>query len=101
KVNLEDGCSEPAYDSFFVSVPDPPKADFEASPAKVVYGRPVYFTNLSQNGTRTDWSFGDPAGHSTDWSPVYTYADSGDYKVRLIVWNQSGCSDTALKTLHI
>lgn len=75
-------------------------------------GHRVYFTNrstvINDAGTSTGepcesaiWYFGD--GHiSFEYSPVYTYRDSGDYTVRMIASIAGGqCSDTTEYIVHI
>lgn len=49
--------------------------------------------------TRT-WDFGD-GNTSTLLSPDHLYKKSGTYKVRLIVSNDQGCSDTAIKNVTV
>lgn len=58
----------------------------------------INFQNLS-TGTGTlnyQWNFGD-GGTSILINPTHTYATAGSYTVRLIVTNQSGCTDTLTK----
>ena len=46
------------------------------------------------------WSFGDNAT-STDVAPTYTYAQSGDYDVSVIVKDSAGNTVTATKTVRV
>ena len=46
------------------------------------------------------WDFGDNAT-STAQSPVYSYADTGSYKVTYIQSTNIGCSDTTIKNVRV
>ena len=50
--------------------------------------------------TTWTWDFGDGAS-STSQAPSHTYADSGNYTVRLIIENIEGCQDTLVKNNYI
>lgn len=47
-----------------------------------------------------NWDFGD-GGVSNLQAPNHTYANPGNYNVRLIVFNANGCSDTIIKTVTV
>lgn len=49
----------------------------------------VTFTNLSKDAETYAWDFGDGAT-STEKDPVHTYADFGDYTVKLVAKNSAG-----------
>lgn len=51
----------------------------------------VQFTDTSQNGNGSYWSFGDGT-HSTDSSPMHNYSKAGNYIVSLAVSNENGTS---------
>jgi gliding motility-associated-like protein len=73
----------------------PLNAAFTASPMIVCQGMPVTFTNASVgNGATYQWSFGTGAT-STGTDPVYTFANTGQYDVQLIVTDTIPCKDTA------
>jgi gliding motility-associated-like protein len=46
------------------------------------------------NPTTVSWNFGD-GDSTTDFSPTHTYADTGKYAIRLIVFPGYHCADTA------
>ena len=46
------------------------------------------------------WTFGDGSGSST-LSPSHIYGDTGTYSVRLIVTSDSGCMDSAFKSVEV
>lgn len=55
--------------------------------------------------TSKEWSFGDPAAGSSNFStannPMHTYLASGSFDVRLIVTSDQGCKDTLLKPVEV
>jgi len=54
------------------------------------------FPNKSTGATKYQWKFQDPLqgdGASTEFSPCYTWKDTGCFKVTLIVTNDIGCTD--------
>lgn len=51
----------------------------------------VSFTNFSQNATVYEWEFGD-GNISADKDPVHTYAEAGEYTVKLTAKNDGGAS---------
>jgi gliding motility-associated-like protein len=103
KVVLQDNCSPPASDSIYITVPPKPIADFMMRPdSQASAGTEISFYNLSRNSNRYYWSFGDRQKSSTATaSPVFTYKDTGLYKISLIAYNNEGCSDTAVKYIHV
>jgi gliding motility-associated-like protein len=103
KVILQDNCSPPASDSIYISVPVSPVADFIMRPdSQVSTGTEISFYNKSRNSTRYSWSFGDRQKSNTSTeSPVFTYKDTGLYRISLVAYNNEGCSDTAVKYIHV
>ena len=66
-----------------VSLPPPPKVNFTWSPAVVVAGQPVQFTNATTGAVKSyRWEFGDGTV-STAANPSKIYANPGAYQVRL------------------
>ena len=62
------------------------------------------FTNLSDPSNTFYWDFGDPTtdqDFSTDFSPTYTYPDTGLYLVTLVTNPGFFCSDTAVLELPL
>jgi PKD repeat protein len=79
--------------------PQPPVANFTATPITVIEGLTAQFTDQSTNGPSSwAWTFegGTPAT-STAQNPVVTYSMAGTYDVTLIASNAAG-SDTEIKT---
>jgi gliding motility-associated-like protein len=73
-----------------------PTAEFNTSPVPPVSNTPTTFYNLSSGGVRYKWLFGD--GDSTIKTTMDTvmhqYNTTGTLDACLIVFNQSGCTDT-------
>ena len=88
------GGSDTLIQSNIVTVYQKPFAYFIATPLLVyVPNDPVYFTNQSVNAVSYVWDFGD-GGTSTNTSPQYKYALTGEYQVMLIATSLEGCVDT-------
>jgi gliding motility-associated-like protein len=51
------------------------------------------YPNVNFNNTTVLWNFGD-GDSSADFKPVHTYADTGTYQIRLIVFPGLHCADT-------
>ena len=80
--------------------PQPPVADFSASPTSGAAPLTVSFTDTSTNSpTSWSWSFGD-GGTSTSQNPSHQYTSAGDYTVSLTAANAGG-SDSETKTNYI
>jgi gliding motility-associated-like protein len=67
-------------------------------------GYTINFQNLSVNAFNSFWDFGDTttlADTSVIFSPSYTYPDTGNYNVTLIINKGLICADTAGSVAHI
>lgn len=58
------------------------------------------FANTSTNAIQWLWNFGDGSS-STLQNPTHTYILPGDYDVRLVAFNSSGCGDTLTLNSYI
>lgn len=77
-----------------------PLASFTSESAPCADGSAI-FTNWSEHADLYAWDFGD-GNTSTEWSPVHTYAASGEYTVTLISTNQwNDISDTITQTVTV
>lgn len=100
-VTAKNSCGNTGTDTVHVSVTNNQKAWaqfnywFEGSNCP---NSPVKF-NANGSGLY-QWSFGD-GGTSNLRSPSNTYADTGKYKVRLVVTNGCGSSDTAFNYVQV
>ncbi|MBA4239347.1 MAG: hypothetical protein C0448_01385 [Sphingobacteriaceae bacterium] len=64
-------------------------------------GANIIFNNNSTNAVNTNWNFGDGVGFSSSYSPSYNYLAAGIYTVSLIATSNSGCLDTAYKSVVV
>ncbi|MGO4770841.1 PKD domain-containing protein [Flavobacterium sp. W22_SRS_FK3] len=72
-----------------------PVADFSFTN----HGSTFTFTNLSTNGTKYRWDFGDLYYPSNEKDPVYTYQIGGEIRVSLTVTNDDGEEDFITKVI--
>ena len=89
--------------SAFVTVADPPRANFLTSEdtLSTLYTTVSFEDNSIGNIQSWNWDFGDK-NYSNSVDPVHTYTDSaGIVQVKLIVIDNNGCSDTAFKQIWI
>jgi len=86
-------------DTNFVTVTQMPTPYFSAS--NVCFGAPTVFSDSSQGSPASWWwSFGDGSPSSSQISPSYTYADTGNYTVQLAV-TTGICTDTVTHTYSV
>lgn len=64
-------------------------------------GALVLFNNSSVNSVNDSWDFGDGFGYSSQTNPNYNYSTAGIYTVSLIATSNSGCLDTAYKSIVV
>lgn len=96
------GCRDTAFVTINV-LPDP-KADFIIdSSFNCINSNKLIFTNNGSisSGTYTNhWDFGDSLSMDS-FNAFHKYSFSGKYQVKLISTSQSGCSDTAIKSVWL
>ncbi|MCG8573534.1 MAG: PKD domain-containing protein [Flavobacteriales bacterium] len=76
-----------------------PEANFSFTPNNPETGVEVEFSDLSSYPEYWIWNFGDGTT-STDQNPTHTYNEAGNYKVSLVVGNDS-CSHTISKNIIV
>jgi gliding motility-associated-like protein len=90
---------------FQFNVTNCPPVSVAALPSNIKEcGYTITFQNQSINAFNTFWDFGDPttlADTSGLFSPTYTYPDTGNYTITLIVNKGLICADTATSVAHI
>lgn len=75
-----------------IQVNDIPLADFSYTADRVCLDQnQISFSNLSTRGQNYVWDFGD-GNSSNSENPIYSYSDSGNYSVSLMVSDSLGCS---------
>jgi gliding motility-associated-like protein len=80
---------------------DPKKASVKINDSTYVVcnGRSVQFTNPGSTNITYFWDFGNPntlADTSKIGSPVYTYPDTGTYRVKLVIERGKPCTDSGI-----
>jgi gliding motility-associated-like protein len=95
------GCSDSLLIPNYITA-NKPHAFFYSPDTITCPGQPVDFFNSSTgNGNLTyAWTFGD-GGTSTQQNPSHTYTTAGNFTVRLIVTDGTGCKDTLILTNYI
>ena len=95
------GCKKDAYFNNWIKIRPVPKADFEWDPKVITNLKPnINFMDKSTSPTNWRWYFG-TTGYSNKPNPSYTFKDTGDQIVRLLVLNTEGCTDSISKTVYI
>jgi PKD repeat protein len=79
-----------------VTVHPRPQAHFEISPLKaIIPDNEITFQNYSTNAVSFNWDFGDGT-NSEFFEPRHSYSKFGNYNVKLVVYSDSGCSDSLI-----
>lgn len=78
-----------------------PVADFSVNPTYINPFQTVNFTDLSTPVVNWDWDFGDGIGTSTIQNPSYAFNQSITYQITLIVTDNNGCRDTAVREVIV
>lgn len=91
---------------FQFNVVDCPNLPVASIPQQTQFcsGYTVNFTQNSVNALNYHWDFGDLSTNtdtSNSMSPAWTYADSGQYTVSLIINPQTMCADTQTNTFNV
>lgn len=96
------GCKSSAQT--FVKVNPLPQADFTInSNSQCLNQNSFIFTNqsaIASGSFTSNWNFGD-GNTTTTTNASNIYIDSGVYSIRLIAQSDSGCLDTALKSVNV
>jgi len=95
------GCIDSSIQTVITSIPS--RVDFTVSnPSQCINANQFLFVNNSTgNGLLTyRWDFGDGSS-STVPNPGYQYSQWGNYFVKLVTTNQSGCRDSIAKSINI
>lgn len=97
------GCSNTAVKTDYITVHPPPGTDFTALPDTITAIPNYHFDFVDKSaapGISWEWDFGD-GSVSTKQNPSHTYADTGAYQVKLTVHTQYGCTDSKAHTVRI
>jgi gliding motility-associated-like protein len=99
-VTTPGGCSSTSTQTINASAT--PQGNF-AQPALICAGSSSSFTGTVNNPTGIiwSWSFGNGNTSAVQNPPAQTYPTAGNYLIRLIVTNATGCADTTDRTLVV
>ncbi len=97
------GCRDTLEQFGLISIFPLPTSDFSLNPISTdVLNSTIDFTNNSLDASAWRWNFGDESDENLlDYNPSYTFADTGNYEVELIVINSFLCSDTSYQMVEI
>ncbi len=85
----------------FIRTEPSPVADFVFSPEVLnSFDRTVQFTDLSTDANRWNWRF-DRFGTSVQQNPSFTFPDTGQMAITLIVTHPRGCKDSLTKYIDV
>jgi len=100
-IKSPNGCELDGFYSDWIEVRESPLADFDFSPTVINIIKPeVSFINNSENGKAYQWDF-NSGERSFEFEPIYTFPDTGEYKVMLVVKAENHCTDTIIKNIYI
>jgi gliding motility-associated-like protein len=85
-----------------VVVYDNPYPSFQVNPEVTTILDPtINITNNSLGGDIYQWTFGDKSGSPSKDPESHTYADTGHYRIKLLVINNFGCKDSTYQQIII
>lgn len=94
------GCKDSVTKFQFVSITKP-VAKFTVSDTAICPVLPITFTNNSVGVNATyRWDFADGTT-SIDVSPVHAYSKPGSYKVRMVMVDKNGCTDSTSTLINV
>ena len=95
------GCQTDTTWEDLITILASPIADFSFTPEEVTNLEPfVQFTDQSIDAIKWKWDFGG-VGSSLDPSPSFMFQDTGLHVIELVVWHESGCTDTAFALIDV
>ena len=101
--NDSNTCNKTDTSGFFTIIVSPnPTAAFTFGPIPAVNNTPTTFFNSSEGANSYKWNFGDGdeiVTNKIDTTIKHIYNRSDTFRVRLVVFNQYGCTDTAYQTV--
>ena len=98
--NYATGCSDSTQSSFTIAEPI---ASYTTTTTNGCYPFSVVLNSTSQDAVNFHWDLGDPTtanDTSVADSVIYTYNNTGQYPVTLIITDLNGCKDTLIDTLQ-
>lgn len=102
KVTNPFGCSKSITKNQIINVYKRPVPSVDFDPkTPTLYNPTVTFTDRSPGATIWAWDFGDNTPGSSEQNPVHTYADTGIYRVKLVLSNLQQCTDSIEFNVHV
>ena len=97
------GCSAQLTWTETIEVHAVPVAAFTANPTDITLDDPsVSFSSQSTGADSYMYFFGDPSNNYVTTSTAqHAYSDTGSFEVTLLVTNEYGCKDDAVRTIHV
>jgi len=101
-LQIVDGCGNIAHDTVNITFSKYPKALYEYAPDYIdLRNSIVKFQDLSENGVVSWlWNLDDELVSSLQ-NPIHNYLDTGNYNVKLSVFNQFGCGDSIVQLIRV
>lgn len=95
------GCQTDTIFPLLIEIEPSPVADFVFTPAQPSNFAPtITLIDQSMGAEEWLWSF-DTTQQSMEQNPVYTFPDTGQHSIQLIVTHASGCMDTLTQFLDV
>ncbi len=101
-LQLNDGCSSPAFDSIKVTTENSPKVNFTYSDLYNC-GKAIFSFNQQSEyvkGSSFKWMF-DDGSIIYDSNTIYTFIKQGLHQVNLLVRSKNGCVDSTNKSIDV
>ena len=98
-VSSESGCVDSIHNKAFIKA-SKPKGNFFSPEAASCAPSYVTFKDQSVNASSWYWDFGDSA-YSQNNNPSHIYNLPGYYTVKVIVYNDGGCTDTFIRQNYV
>jgi gliding motility-associated-like protein len=99
-VTSDRGCTATLRDTILIRQPSVPDFTF----SNQCFRAPVQFTDISTSPyndiTQWNWTF-EPGATSSIRNPSYTFSNSGDKVIKLVVTSSFGCRDSITKTINL
>ena len=95
------GCHTDTTWTDLITILPSPVAGFSYTPEQLSNLQPAaQFFDESIGAVKWKWTFGN-TGVSIEQNPTHTFPDTGMQVIQLVVFHESGCTDTALQVLDV
>ena len=99
-IESRNGCRDSVIKPGYIVIPDRPLPGFFLSDSVLCYRQPVKFNDTTHSSRKLiswKWDFGEgPGKYSYAQNPTHLYKTPGNYYVKLVVLDISGCTDSLL-----